>query len=472
MVSAPGSDGIIAPGGYLFSTGERNSKLTGESRWVTQDNLIANVTIIASAIGIWLDLGGSAKWTAIPNPRGGADAQLAADIVQQGLLGAPMPTRWRSVVKRQTMKRFRGFAMHAKGWRRRDDGMIVLSELAHRPQWSIERWIKPTETEPWSGVVQRTRMGQEFPIDRADLFYSHEGALGDDPQGIGLLRHLVEVADVFKRYRQIQGIAFDSDANGIPLGRAPLSKLAREAVNGGGCDADDTAAISAYVRARVAPIADLIENRIVTPNRSLLLDSLPYFTTETDGTERPSSLLEWSVETLRQDIGSIPELGKALNELNLEMARVLSAEGMLMGGPGSSGAYAASADKSSLFAQRVDVTNDDIGDDAERDIVPDLLARNGITDERLMPSLQHESVSRAAARGAAEMLKNIAAAKLKPGDPAENVLRARAELPAAPEPDEEDLAAWRASRRPPEVRAEEPDEDEPAPTDVDEDSEL
>jgi hypothetical protein len=450
---APGSDGVIAPGGFLFETGERNSKLIGSNRWVTYDNLLANVTIVAAAIGVWLDLSGSSKWTAVPNPKGGADAKFAAELVQDGFLDARMATRWRSVVKRQAVKRFRGFAKHAKGWRRRADGAVVLNELAHRPQWSIERWIKPSETEPWTAVVQRTRMGKEYTIDRADLFYSHEGSLGDDPKGVGLFRHLVAVADIFDRFRQLQAIAFDTDCNGIPLGRAPLSKLAKEAVDVGGCANDDADAISAYVRAAVAPVADMIENRVVTSNRSLLLDSLPYFSQETDGSAKPSGQFEWSVDTLRQQIGSIPELGKALDELNWEMAVVLSAEHLLMGGKGTSGAFAASADKSSLFSTRIDGTLDDIGDDAERDIVPDLLARNGITDERCMPSLQHQSVARSSARAAAEMLKLLAAAKLRPGDPAENVLRAREELPPAPEVSAEEIAAdaKRRAAGPPEV---------------------
>lgn len=460
----------------MYEFGEKNSKLVGANRWATYDNLIANVTIVAAAIGIWLDLVGSVKWTAVPNPKGGRDAKLAAELVQDGLIDARMPTRWRSVVKRQAVKRFRGFAMHAKGWRRDVAGRIVLAELAHRAQWSIERWNKPSESDPWTSVVQRSRMGTEYPIERSDLFYSVEGALGDDPRGVGLMRHLVEVADTFVRARQLQMIAYDTDCNGIPLGRAPLAKLQAEAVNLGGVAQDDAAGIAAYVAARTRPISDLIENRVVNEKRSLLLDSLPYFSTETDGAQKPSSVLEWSVETLRQNIGSIPELGKTLGGLNWEMAVVLSCEHLLIGGQGSSGAYAASNDKTSLFATRVNSTADDVGDDAERDVVPDLLARNGMTDERLLPTMQHEPVSRTAAGQAAAMLKDLAAAALRPGDPAANVLRARAELPPEPEPSEAEIAADRARREvmPPEVGGGggEPAEAKPAPDDPPPDDEA
>lgn len=470
---APGSDGTYSHGGYLLEQGEKNAKLRGANQWVTYDNIVANVTIVAAAVGVWLDLAGSSKWAAIPNPKGGRDAKLAAELVQEGFLDARMETKWRGVVKRQAVKRFRGFAMHAMGWRRSADGRIVLAELAHRPQWSIERWMKPSETGPLTGVVQRTRSGAEFPIDRGDLFYSREGALGDDPRGVGLFRHLAEVADIFSRARQVQMIGFDVDVNGVPVGRAPLSQLeqaARDAGVGATAATEDerAAAIRAYVLAQCVPIRDFCENRVVGPKRSLLLDSLPFFSTETDGSSRPiAGTFQWSVEILKQNIGSLPELGSAIRGLTWEMAVVLSAEFLLVGGEGSSGAYAASADKTNLFATRVNSSLDDVGDDAERDIVPDLLARNGLTDERLMPSLQHEPVSRTAAKTAAESLRALAAAKLKPGDPAENVLRARMELPPA-EYDEEDIEAWRAARRgprrTPEVRTDEQPAEDPAPS--------
>jgi hypothetical protein len=441
---APGSDGVYAYGGFLVDVGERRPALVGSNQWVTYDNLIADTTVIAAAVGIWLDLAGSSKWEAAPNKAGGADAVRAAEIVQEGLIGARMPTRWRSVVKKQAMKRFRGFALHAKGWRRRDDGLVVLSELAHRPQHTIERWTKPLETEPWEGVVQRSRSGAEFPIARRDLFYSQEGAIGESPQGVGLLRHLVKLAEIFDRYLQLQGLGFDTDLNGVPLPRAPLDELFQE---GDRLYPGDQTKILEHVMMRTAEIRKFAEQRVRTPNKTLLLESMPYFADNAQtGQRTPSTVFKWSVDMMRQATGALPDLAKALAECNHLMAIVLSAEHLLMGSAGTSGAYAASADKTSLFTIRIDSSLDDLSDDAERDIIPDLLARNGITDERLFPELQHQSVARSSAKQAAEMLKMLADAKLKPGDPAENVLRAREELPAAPEPDDEDIAAWRSAR--------------------------
>lgn len=429
---APGSDGVIAPSGYLFS-GERHPDLSGSSKWARYDNLIANIATVATAMRVWLDLAGSVKWIVQEKTGGGADAKRCAELVHDGLIAAHMPKPWRSVVKRQAMKKFRGFALHAKGTKRNRDGAVIIAELAHRPQWTIERWIKPTETDPWTGVIQRTRMGATFTIDRRDLFYSVEDALTDAPDGVGLLRHLVEVERVFTRYRQLQGIAFDTDINGVPLGRAPLSKLAELAVTEGGISKDDPDAIAAWVRARVSPISELIEHRVVVPNRSLLLDSLPYYSVEPDGSQRPSGIYEWSVDTIKSIIGSIPELRQAINDLNREMARLMCAEWLLMGD--GEGARAVHTDKTAMFGAVINACLDDIADDATRDLARWIVAANGYDPEICTPTLVHEPVPTQSVREAAETLALLAKANLLPTDEAIDVLRERMDLPPAPEVD-------------------------------------
>lgn len=442
---APGSDGVVALGGWLYQH-EKNTKLSGASRWITYDNLHANIAIVAAAIQAWLTLGGSVKWKAQENPRGGADAARCAELVQEGLIDARMTKPWRAVVKRQLMKKFRGFALHAKGTRRDDQGRIVFAELAHRPQWTVERWDKPTETDPWTGIVQRTKLGKEMPIDRGDLFYSVEDGFTDSPDGIGLFRHMVETEKIYTRYRQLHGIGVDEDVNGIPLGRAPLSELARQAVEFGGVDKDDAAGIASYVNARTASMRDLMQNRVVGYGRSLLLDSLPYFTTETDGSSRPSGMYQFNYETIKSTIGAIPELRASLDDLNREFARVMCAEWLLMGD--SEGARSVHDGKIDMFAAVINATLDDIADDATRDLSWWLTARNGYDPDKCAPTLTHEPVRTQSAMAAAEMLATLAKAGLMPDDEAINALRQREDLPPAPDVDPEDKLAPRGKPAP------------------------
>lgn len=450
---APGSDGVVSYSGYL-QTSEKNPLLIGPNKWVTQDNVVANTAAVAAAVHVTLALIGSVRWSLRENPAGGADAKRCAELVHDGLLARRMTKPWRAVVRKQALKKLRGFALHAKGTVRDNQGRIVFSELAHRPQWTIERWLKPDETAPWVAVVQRTNSGKTFQIDRRDLFYSVDDSLPDSPDGLGLLRHLVDIAEMFKRFRQLQATAFDEDVNGIPVARAPLAKLYAEAKAQNLSDEDATA----HVNAQTQFLRDLISNRVVEYGRSLTLDSIPYFSEEVTSSKRPSAVYEWSVDTIKSMIGSIPELRMALGDLNREMLRVLCAEWMAMGD--SEGARAVHADKTQMYCAVWNSVLDDIADDGDRDLVWWLVARNGYDPVTCAPTLVHEPIQMRSAVEAAQVLELIAKAKLKPDDEAIAILRERVDLPAPPAPTEEEIKASRRVPPDPAVADEEDDEEE------------
>lgn len=430
--AAPGSDGVQTIGGYLLD-GEKHTSLRGSSRWVTYDNLLAMLPGVAAAVRAWLLLASSVKWKAQENPRGGAQATAAALLIQEGMLDAHLPDPWRtSVVPRQLYgAAMLGFALHAKGTRRDSSGRIVFSELAFRPQWTVEKWTKPDETKAWDGIEQRSRMGRTVPIARNDLFYSGNLDLTSSPDGVGLFRHVVESERFRTRFRQLLGIAFDTDINGVPIGRAPLAKLALEAVQVGKIAATDSAAISAYVSARTTQLQDLLENRVVRPDRSLLLDSVTYLATTPDKGKTPSTVYEWDVDTFKTTIGSIPELRKEVADLDRECLRLFFAEWMMMG-DGKGSTYGAHSDKTSMMGFAIDGWLDRIAVDAERDLVWWLVAKNGYDPETCAPSLEPEPVATQGALEAAQMLEALSKAALAADDEAADVVRERAKLPPRP----------------------------------------
>ena len=448
---APGTNGVWAPGGYLYSS-ERDRKLTGTQKWVTQDNLVANVAIVASAVNIWLTLAGSVKWKATANKRGGRNARKCVDLVQEGLIDARMPERWRAVVRRQAMKKFRGAAMHAKAFRRDSMGRHVFAELAHRPMWTIDKWLQRAEGEPWYAITQRARSGQEVPqIAREDLFFSSENAVSDSFEGLGLLRHLVKLGDTLEGFEALERLGFDNDMRGMPIGRAPLGKLASEATTIGGVDPDDKAAIAAYVTAQVKFLQDLLSNHVVTAERSLLFDSAVHRAESVDGADRLSSVFEWSYDTVKSQMSGMPELGGAIARVVRYMAIVLCAEWLLLGGEDAGGAYAMHGDKTAMFGLNVEGVIDDIQDDAERDLVWPLCARNGYNPETDAPTLEHEPIPTQSIESAARSLVLIRQAALRPGDKAGDMLRGRMGLPQEPEIDPALLMAPRG--RVPEIGA-------------------
>ena len=116
-----GGDGVMAFGGFLPSN-ENNPALTHPRKWITYANA-QNTAIVATGLRYTLGLLGGTEWHAEPNPRGGDDARRAADIVTEGLLDNPNLTKpWRSVVRKQAMHIYNGFALHEWTVRRRPDG--------------------------------------------------------------------------------------------------------------------------------------------------------------------------------------------------------------------------------------------------------------------------------------------------------------------------------------------------------------
>lgn len=446
---ATGTDGFWAPGGFIVS-GERDPKLQNRQKWVSYDNLPANVAIVMGALNITLTLAGGVKWTLTQNKNGGRAARKCMDLVQDGLIDARMDKPWRNVVRRHYMKKFRGFAMHAKSWRVDSKGRQVYAGLEHRPQWTIERWIQAAEGEPWTAVVQRGRSGKEFPpIAREDLFYSVEDGISGEPDGLGLFRALVKLANTLEGLEQLERIGFDTDMRGTPIGRAPLAKLAQETVTFGGCAQDDQAAIKAYVQGQVKFLDDLLQNHLVTKDRSILFDSAVYNSQATDGSLTPTAVYEWGLDTVKTAISGMPELGAAIARVTRLMAILMNAEWLLLGSEDSGGTYNMHANKTAMMGLAINGGLDDIADDANRDLVWPLVARNGFNPETDAPKLEHEPIPTESILAAAQALVLIQQAGLRPDDKAGDVIRARADLPAAPKVDPALLQAPRA--RAPEI---------------------
>lgn len=421
-----GADGVPIFGGFIVS-GERDPRLAGHQKWITYSNAELNVAIIASAINVWTQLAGSAKWTTEPNPRGGRDAQLGADIVNEGLFEAQTSTPWRQVVRRQSLKKFRGFAMHEVVLRRRpSDDLIVVADIQDRPQWTIWRWNRPDLRAAWVGVEQQLQLGgQAYYIPRERLFYSVENTLSASPEGVGVLRQLAECVRVLELYKTWEGIGFQTDLRGVPIARAPLSTLLQSQAGKPELEA------RAFVQSQVKFLTDFLGAHNKRSDQGILLDSAPFF--NKDAAQSPSGAMQWGFDLVKAGSTSMPEVNTAIMREVHDIARVMCAEWLLLGGEDSGGAYSMHEDKTAMFGLLVNAVNDDIADDARRDIATRLIALNGLDPETCTPRLVPEPVASGAVKDACTALQALAAAALAPNDPARNVLRARLNLPPEPE---------------------------------------
>ena len=433
---APGIDGVMAYSGYV-QTGERNQKLSLYQKWVTYANIV-NVAIVATGLRYFGNLLAGTDWHAEPNEAGGTDADRGAEIVTEGLLKAPMKKPWPQVVRKSSMYRPFGFSLHALGYRRRPDGMVVFSEIAHRPQHTIEQWRRLDETSDFDTVVQRSKeTGRLYPLLLDECFYCVDDTLSDHPEGVGLLRHIVEIVEDLERYEKLERIAYHSDLGGTPIGRAPLAEIESKLAGKPQAEIEAAKALASRV------LTDVMENRIKSPERLMyvLLDSATYKGVDPNVI---TTILKWGLEIIKSETNGLPEVNAVIQRELLQIARLLGIEFVMQGGDGK-GSYAQHEDKTSMFATNLQTTLNELGWFATTQLGRRLVARNGLDPDTAAPTLVAEPISTEAVEIATRSLANLALAGLNPADPARNVIRKRLRLP--PEPPNEVIEV-RAPRAP------------------------
>lgn len=424
-----GGDGVQAYGGFL-APDERRPELIAPRKWLTFADA-HHTAIVATGLRYRCNLLTSANWHAEANPRGGRDAQRGVDIVTQGLLNAQLPRPWRLCVRKASMFQINGFALHEWCTKKRDDGLIVFSELGHRPPHTIQRWDKPSEQEPWRAVQQLTRAGQTWVIPRERLWYCWDDTLTDQPDGVGLMRHVVELVRRLGVLEGLEGLAYETDLRGMPVGRAPIEELRAmaEAKLGAGADRD---AVKQFIFERTQNLRSNLENIIKSPEKLqwLLLDSATFRNVDQSTV---SAVQKWALELLRGDARGLVEIDRVIGRLQLEIARVLGIEFVMMGAS-SSGSKAMHVDKTSMLAASLQATLTEIADSATRDLARPLVTLNGLDPDTCTPQLVAEPVDMRDVTAVCQALLYLSQAGLSPEDEATDVVRDWLGLPGAPAP--------------------------------------
>jgi len=404
-----GVSGVATYGGYLVSN-ESKSKLIGEERYKTYSEIIANVSIVASAVRLFLNMASKAAWKVEPAEDSG-DAGIENAEKLQDILFRDLSTPWHRIVRRAAMYRFYGFSIQEWTAQRRPDGSVGLFDIEPRPQNTVERW-DVDEAGIVSGVIQRAPQdSREIYIPRSKLLYLVDDSLNDTPEGLGLFRHLVDPASRLQRYEQLEGIGFETDLRGIPVGRAPLGELKR-AVDNGELSASDKAAAE-------LPMRTFLENHIRGRQTAMLLDSSTY-RAEDEGAS-PSSIYQWAVELLTGSTTAIPDIGTAIQRVTREIARVVGVEHLLLGETGA-GSLALSRDKSETFALVVSSTLEELTESIDSDVVKQVAALNGWSPDTT-PTLKTDAIQHRSVEEITGALKDLATAGLQPDDPAINEVR-------------------------------------------------
>lgn len=427
-----GTSGTAIHGGYVVTL-ERNAKAVGQQRYVEASNILANISIAAASLRYFLNLVAKAKWKVSP-ASDKPEAKQAAEFVESVLVD--MLTHWSRIVRRTGMYRFHGFSVGEWTAKRRADGKIGFADIESRPQKTILRWSQD-EGGTIDGVFQRSpQTGQEIPLPRWKLIYLVDDVFTDSPEGMGWFRHLLEPSERLTQYLKLEGIGFERDLAGIPVGRAPITALKQMVKDGKLTKADADAAIEVMRK--------IVRLQVKKEDTGVVLDSQHFIDKTNDG-QRVSAVAQWGLELLTGSSTSMAALGAAVERLERQMARIMGTESLMLGS--GNGSLALATNKSDALSLNVNSTLIDMAGFMSHDIVDPIWILNGFDDE-LKPQMGTEDVAFRDVQQVTAALRDMATAGaiLAPNDPAINDVRELLGISPQEELNEEDLALMAALR--------------------------
>lgn len=411
-----GTSGTAVYGGYVNSI-EKDWRLIGWQKYVTASDLLANVTILAASVRYFLNLMGKATWTVDP-VNDTAEAKGAAEFVESVMENSR--TSFRKIIRRGGLYKYHGFNVQEWTAIRRKDGLIGYADVEMRPAFTIERWA-PADDGTIVGMIQRSpQTGQYLYMPRNKVLYFVDDTLTDNPEGQGWFRNSVQEAELLRDYLKLEGIGYERDLNGIPIGRAPLNEINKAVASG---DISQGQADQ-----MIENLRQFVGIEIKKKDTGMVLDSTPYFSL-TDNGRSPSSVYQWNVELLKGTAQGFDSLAKAIARLERDIARLMGTEFMTMG-DGDRGSNAMHTDKTSNLYMQVMSTLDDMTDTLNQDYIAPLWVMNGF-DEELMPTLKHGDIAMKDVEQMARTLRDMAAAGavMAPDDPAIDDMREAMGLP-------------------------------------------
>lgn len=461
-----GVPGFAHFGGYIASP-ERRPEVQGLEKWRNYADVVTNFSIVAAGTRHFLGLIARTEWQV--EPAGDPDesgefqsaAQEMADFVEHVMFD--MDTSWAKVCRRASMYRFNGFGVQEWTAKRIVTGDFVgrigFADIAPRPCHTIQRWeIDPDGTI--KGMWQNNPLtGKELFLPREKVIYLVDDSLTDNPEGLGLFRHLIEPVNRLVEYLRLEGTGFQRDLRGIPVGRAPLTAIEKSVAAG-----DIT---REFADRLIHGLEDLVKMQAKSKDSGIILDSQPFESQTADGVN-VSSAPQWAIDLITGNATGMDSIANAINRINREMARILGVEQLMLGE--GSGSRSLSEDKTSSFFMLVEGALADIAEGYEKDLIDTLWKLNGF-DPALKPTLRYESVQFKDVAKITAALRDMATAgaTLAPDDKAIDDVRDLLGISRPPELDPEMVEAMnRLKAGLPDPNAPEADPNSPEALDEDE----
>ena len=399
-----GVSGTPVYGGFISSP-EKSAEWRGEQKYRTSSEIAANVSIVAASVHYFLNLVARPEWTVRSADDDSVEANELAEFMDNVI--RDMVTPWPRIVRKATMYRFHGFGVQEWTAKRREDGSVGFIDIEPRPQHTIRQW-DIADNGRVDGVFQRSpQTGELLGLPRSKIIYLVEDTLTDSPEGLGIFRHLLEPYNRFKQYLDLEARAFERDLRGIPVGRAPISKI-NEAIKANKITKE-------VGQALIQGMEDFVKLAAKTSDTGILMDSQPFESTAADG-PKVASVAQYDISLLQGSSSGLPDLAGAIDRLQREMARIIGTESLMMGDSG--GNRALSQDKSRNLYMIANACLENIAATFANDLIEPIWILNAFPDE-LRPTFEVEDVSFRDVAEIGQVLRDLATAGavLAPDDP-------------------------------------------------------
>lgn len=357
-----GVSGYAVQSGYIIEK-ERNPALAGARKFQTYSELLANVEIIGACVRYFLAMVTRPSCIVEPADKS-AEAQKISLAVDEIIHDLERP--WTRVVKRAALSAIYGYSWQEWIAKKRADGLVGLLDIEPRACSTIARW-DVDEAGTVHGVWQQSPASfRELYIPRAKSVYVCDDVLSESPEGLGIMRHAAPAGQMLQAYERLEGVGFESDMRGVPVGRAPYGEL-QERVRQHTLSQADSDAMT-------APIESMVTDHLRSVASGVVLDSSVYEGKGESAT--PSGAQKWGLELLTADVGSMAELANAIARKTRGIARLFHLEGILLGESGA-GSLAMADSKAEAFGMLIDSTLAEIASQFDKDIIGPLMRLNG-----------------------------------------------------------------------------------------------
>jgi hypothetical protein len=357
-----------------------------------------------------------------------AEVKLAAEYaeaIRQNLRRMAVP--WFKVVRQAATFKWFGHSVQEMIAQRMDDimpGFIGIGTIENRPIETLQQWFLDQDSGAVQGWIQRGILdGTEHNLDRERCVYIVDDTLTSQPDGVGLLRHVIQLCDQLKRLEQIELWAYETDLRGVPIGYAPVALLMEQVRQG--------RMTKAQMELALQGIQDFIVHHVVNPELGLLLDSSPY--TSSDNARTPvGNTRQWGMELVKGSGTGLAEIHAAIERKNHEIARALHTEQFMLGA-GGKGSLALSEDKSRSMIELINSIIMEVAWSLEHDMIRRIFILNN-WDMKLMPRLLPDAVALRSVSIITDALSKLAlaGATIDRNDPIINQIRSMLKLVEQP----------------------------------------